>query len=282
MRNVTYPTLNEILLETSDGLKLAADYTEPPMCNSWVIMCHGISSHKKEYLDMFDISAKLLAEHGIGTLKFDFRGHGASEGAQADFSIIGQMIDIDAAIKWILDNAASGSQHISYLGVSFGGGVGVLYDYAEDVFASISLFAPVLDFGKTFITPSTRWAKSNFTPETLSRAKADGYLLLDGEFHIGRRLIAEMMFLDPLCCLQDKSYSKPVQIFHGDADNLVPASITSSALSSNAQLDIKILKGVGHGLYVDGDDDGKTEQSRAIQEIYYSSLVSYFRSSLKT
>ena len=79
----------------SNGLKLTGKVLLPDDARAdspvpGAVLCHGFGgSHR-----FMKSSAKILAEQGIATLVFDFRGHGASEGA-----IDGRQAD-DAVDAW--------------------------------------------------------------------------------------------------------------------------------------------------------------------------------------
>ena len=79
-------------IKTVDGYCLKAIGCLPKQPSKVVIMCHGISSHKQEYLDMFAHLSEMLTKCDIGSIRFDYRGHGESSGNSLDFSVISQII----------------------------------------------------------------------------------------------------------------------------------------------------------------------------------------------
>ena len=66
-----------------------------------VIMAHGLLGSKNEYLDTQARIAEKLEEHGIGSLRIDFCGHGDSERDLENFSLSSQIEDMSAAIEWL-------------------------------------------------------------------------------------------------------------------------------------------------------------------------------------
>ena len=88
-------------LKTIDGYQIAISHTivDKKILILWL---HGITVNKDEYLEFFKEGAEYVSQKGIDSLRIDFRGHGDSSGTSLDFSIVGQMIDIDSAIKYIL------------------------------------------------------------------------------------------------------------------------------------------------------------------------------------
>ena len=82
-------------LRTMDDFRIAAVYTETTV-HDVVIWMHGIAVNKDEYLNFFHDGSDYLAAEGIGSIRFDFRGHGDSSGKPRDFSLVGQNLDAEA------------------------------------------------------------------------------------------------------------------------------------------------------------------------------------------
>ncbi len=99
-----------IELQTSDEVKLAAWYTPPPN-SALVLVAHGYGDRRSE--DFYS----LFAGHGYGVLAWDFRGHGASEG---DLVTLGynEVLDVEAALEFAL--AQPDVRHIGGWGGSMG------------------------------------------------------------------------------------------------------------------------------------------------------------------
>lgn len=258
---------------TADGFRLKAILYIPKRVRKVVLMCHGISSHKQEYLDMFPRLADLLRQQDIGSIRFDYRGHGESSGSSIDFSVVSQLIDVETVVHWLGQQDGLENLPLSYVGVSFGGAPGLFYQKLHKSFQEISLFAPVLSYWSTFVEPKTDWGKANFCEDAWREAKSKGFLLLDGEFKIGLRLLNELLLLDPLNVIGQLDI--PIQIFHGSQDTLVPYSVAEVVANDYPKIDVRLIPEMGHGLYVGGDADGVTQESRAIQEYYFRTTVEF-------
>jgi fermentation-respiration switch protein FrsA (DUF1100 family) len=100
----------EIELQTSDGVRLAAWYT-PPQNGALILVAHGSGDRRSE--DFYI----LFAEHGYGVLAWDFRGHGASGG---DLVTLGyyETLDAEAALEYAL--VQPDVEHIGGWGGSMG------------------------------------------------------------------------------------------------------------------------------------------------------------------
>lgn len=265
-------TEDRVSIRTPDAFTLAGQLREVEDAEKVAVLCHGINSNKQEYLDVFPKLAERLAAVGISSLRFDFRGHGDSSGEAVDFNITGQMIDLKAVIAWIRSRYGGRREpDLAYVGVSFGGPPGIFLSGSGKTFSSISLIAPVLSYSQTFLSPRTEWARASFNEKSLEHARNFGYLLLDNEFVVGVRLIEEMELLHPEVSIG--SIGQDVLLFHGDADTMVPCEVSKSVGERFPNIDLRVLEGVGHGLYISGDDDGITPETAEIQDTVLGSIV---------
>lgn len=254
-------------IKTADGFCLKAIVCMPDSARKIVIMCHGITSHKQEYLDMFPMLAAKLSNVNIGSIRFDYRGHGESSGRSLDFSVVTQVIDLSTVLQWIKSHESYEKLPISYVGVSFGSAPGLFYQKIHHTFREISLFAPVVSFKDTFVEPTTPWGKDNFNHKAWQNAIQSGSLLLDGEFNMGLRLLNELLLIEPLEVIG--KLNVPIQVFHGSGDTLVPYSVAEQIQKVHSHIDVRLIPGMGHGLYFGDDEDGVSEKSKIIQENYY-------------
>lgn len=107
----------KVFFKDSEGNKLSAILSNPNKDQSQiVILCHGLNSTKdgstnKGLKDTFE-------KHKISTFRFDFFGHGESEGKIEDRSVSKFVDGILKAIKHIKD---LGFKKIGICGTSFGG-----------------------------------------------------------------------------------------------------------------------------------------------------------------
>ena len=181
--------------KSNDKIKLCGIFSIPDKMNGFVLLTHGITMDKNEYDDFYIDIAKTLYTKGIGSLRFDFRAHGESEGKQRDMTIIGELLDVEASVEKI---SGIWKNQITIMGTSFSAGSSILYTalYPSKV-KNLILLSPVLDYNATFIKPVTTWGKENFNKEGFSQLKNKGYMLLDGEFELGARLIEEFRVIKP-------------------------------------------------------------------------------------
>ena len=111
-RGLTFETL---VATTGDGVDLAAWYV-PTRTGAAVVLLHGAGSTRSNVLD----EARVLADHGIGVLMLDARGHGESEGTAMDFGWFGDL-DVRAGVDALVGRPDVDPRRIGVVGLSMGG-----------------------------------------------------------------------------------------------------------------------------------------------------------------
>jgi dipeptidyl aminopeptidase/acylaminoacyl peptidase len=117
--------MNEQPLEIlSDNLKLQGVLTTPDGA-SWpvVVLCHGMLSHKDS--SKYRQLARIFAEESTATVRFDFRGCGASEGSISDSSLSGRWRDLQKVMEKV-QNLQGYNGRLGLLGSSLGGYLALL------------------------------------------------------------------------------------------------------------------------------------------------------------
>ena len=66
-----------------------------------VIFCHGFSGTKDG--PMFELIADTLQAHGIASIRFDFNGHGESEGEFKDMTVPNEIVDARKVVEYVSD-----------------------------------------------------------------------------------------------------------------------------------------------------------------------------------
>ena len=223
-------------LDRGDGLRIA--FLRDPGNQPGVVFLPGFGS------DMTGEKATHLAAHargrGLGTLRLDYSGHGASEGA-FEAGTIGRWC---ADALAVIDRATEGKLILA--GSSMGGWIALLAALARpERVAGLLLIAPAPDF--------THWGLwENFTAaqrEALDRAgEVRIPMPWNEELRITRALIEDgrqHMLLGgeiPVAC--------PVRIVHGQADEQVPWEISLRIAERIPGPDVRVtlVKDGGHRL----------------------------------
>jgi len=104
----------DLILTTSDGLRLSAWYIPAIDARGTVLFCHGNAGNISSRLETIRIYNKL----GLNMLVFDYRGFGQSEGKPTES---GTYLDTDAAFDYLVENKGLSHDGIILLGRSLGG-----------------------------------------------------------------------------------------------------------------------------------------------------------------
>jgi alpha/beta superfamily hydrolase len=108
-----------------------------------VLICHGLGGHKVGRYRVYVDIAHHLAKSGIGTLRFDFRGSGDSEGDFNDITLEDQVSDTLVAMHYLEKHPAVDNSRIGLLGRSFGGAVAVIAASRYQRIKSFCLWSPI-------------------------------------------------------------------------------------------------------------------------------------------
>jgi uncharacterized protein len=176
-----------------------------------MILCHGFSSSKegrtRETLE------QRYNELGVATFRFDFFGHGESEGDFAEITVSKGVDDIRSAVTFLNE---LGYTKIGLFGASYGGNTAFLAAAQVPELFVLVLKCPVSDNIGESIAQST-----NITRE---KWKKQGYTEYKHEFGTNTK-VNYTFYTDPMNTIGYQEAAKiniPTLIVHGDADTLVP------------------------------------------------------------
>ncbi len=144
VRKNSFKSLKEkTFFENSKGNKLwgilsnPTSHEEKPI----IILCHGFSTSKegRTYVRLEEI----LNNSGISTFRFDFFGHGESEGEFEEITTSEAVDDIQNAIRFLKE---SGYKKTGLVGSSFGGMASIIEAGKTDDLYVLALKSPVSDY----------------------------------------------------------------------------------------------------------------------------------------
>jgi len=225
----------EIFYNTPDGIKICAQISTDIKKNSKrnIIMGHGLNNDMDEDGSFIKLSI-IFNKMGYNTLRFDFRGHGDSEGKTENVTIKGELIDIETSIKKYDEILGVKPKYI-IIASSFGAVASIFYTSKnEEKIEKLVLWNPVLDFDKTFLNAITPWGKTFFNPVGYEELRKKGYITIpETDFRIGRKLVEEFKKIKPYQILSEIKI--PVLTIHGTKDTAVPFEVSEKYGTPNNQ-----------------------------------------------
>ncbi len=258
-------------LKTIDGYQIAAAHTVVDK-KILILWLHGITVNKDEYLEFFKEGAEYVSQKGIDSLRIDFRGHGDSSGTSLDFSIIGQMMDVDSAIQYIFQSYPPNTIKLHVVGCSFGAppAIYAAANYSQYV-RSLILISPVLSYWRTFLDPETEWGKSIFNKKSMFKLNRTKQLYIEDTFPISIRLIEEMKLLRPDLTLAELQQN--TVIIHGDADSMVPYRVSKDISGKISAIKFISMPGMDHGFMDASDELGTSYKSLQNKKYIYDVIA---------
>lgn len=263
----------ETRFRSLDGLELSGAFTalRDMTASRVVVLVHGGGVTREEG-GFFTRMAEGLARAGTATLRFDLRGHGASQGHQRDLTLSGVVNDIRAAVDHAKELAALSDEGVALLGASFSGGLCAFYAaHHPETVHSLTLLNPLVDYKKRFIDDKPYWEGDRIAPEEGEALLRDGFLTHSPTFKLGRALLNEVHYLRPDRMLGHVRC--PTLIVHGTADTFIPVESSRRAVEQIAgPARLWQIDGAQHGIAVHEDPtyaDPQTQrwQAEVIEEV---------------
>jgi len=143
-------------LTTADDVGISAVYYPVTSASApAVLLLHGFARTRDEW----GTFPSTLQRNGIAVLAIDFRGHGESTRrltaagpelvdyhnfTPRDFQDM--LLDVEAAMDWLLDQPATDKHHIAIIGGSLGANVALRYALFNEDLAALVLFSPGITY----------------------------------------------------------------------------------------------------------------------------------------
>lgn len=172
---MTAQHIRESVVLQNQGLKIFGIFHKPLHTEKFpvVLICHGFGGHKVgRYRVYVDLSI-LLAEMGIGSLRFDFRGSGDSEGRFFDMTLETEVNDALIALKFLEEHPNVDRSRIGLIGRSLGGAVSIITASKSQSIKSMGLWAPLFD-GHQWIDKWENLHKQKIPPSEQALVEIDG------------------------------------------------------------------------------------------------------------
>jgi dipeptidyl aminopeptidase/acylaminoacyl peptidase len=210
-------TTNPVEFKNSRGDKLSGivRYSEPiePVKYPVMIILHGFAEDKHH--DLAADLANNLVHYGFLTLRFDFHGHGDSEGEFEEHTIQQQVDDVFAALDFVSTLPYADKDRISVFGTDIGGNIALLAA-AKDA----RIRCVIAQGARSHFEHHLRsWFQPHEFSELMTKGVHDHV-----EFKIRKEYVRSTRMQDIIEEL--KKVYVPVLFVHGNADFRVPIEET--------------------------------------------------------
>jgi len=227
----------KVYFKTQKGIKLCGILSNPTSDKKRpiVILCHGFSTSKnsRTYVRLQEI----LNNHDISTFRFDFFGHGESEGKFEDITISEAVDDVLNAIKFLKE---LGYSKMGLMGGSFGGLASIITASKTNDLFVLALKSPLSDYeGREKVIKNK---------DELENWREKGYrYYISGD---GRKLKLNYAFFEDSRNNNGYEAAKqirmPTLIVHGDKDESVPVKQSKKLTSLIENCRLEIIKKADH------------------------------------
>ena len=243
--NVKCQEVHQLWLQGSKGklytLLQYPDEVKKDVKYPLVIICHGFTGNCES--DLEEILSKDVVKLGMAALRFDFNGHGKSEGLFQDMTVVNEIDDLKDVIKWAQDQPWVES--IGLVGHSQGGVVVsmVAGELGAGIVKAEVLMAPAAVLRDDALRGNTLGAY--YDPWNI---KGD-YIELPGppgsdSLKLGKAYIETAMTL-PIYETARK-YTGPTLILQGTHDRIVPYTYAERYHDEINGSQLKLIEGDNH------------------------------------
>ena len=211
-----------------------------------VMLLHGFTGNKNNR-PLTD-TADLLEAEGIASIRFDFNGHGESEGDFVNMTVLNEIEDAKKVYDYV--KALDWVESVSVGGHSQGGVVTSMLagELGAEKVKSIVLFAPAAVLRDDAIRGSvmgTNYDAGNI-PESVK---------INGRYDLGRAYMTTSQTL-PIYETAEK-YTGPACIIHGTGDRIVPYTYGERYHKNYYDSEIHLFDGIDHGFTGAEDEAAK-------------------------
>ncbi len=227
----------KVFFKNSKGNRLCGIISDPTGYRHLPIMvlCHGFSTSKggRTYVRLEEIFN--LRKYSI--FRFDFFGHGESEGKFEDITVSEAVDDVKCAIRFVKD---LGYRKIGLIGSSFGGLASIITAGQSEDIHVLALKSPVSDYMGLLIARDQDL--------DIKKWKEKGSIAVEGVD--GQFLRLNYSFFEDAQKMNGYQYAKnikiPTLLVHGSCDQTVPLDQSRQASHLIPDCRLEIIEGADH------------------------------------
>lgn len=221
----------------SNGLKLCGVLSNPAndVSRPIMILCHGFTTSKDNKTNTQ--LEFLFNEKNIATFRFDFFGHGESEGKFEDITVSEAADDILCAIEYL---KRLGYAKIGLFGSSFGGAASIIAASKSNDLGILVLKSPVGDYLERELSRSTKAQLE----EWKNRGYKDYFDSKGNKYKLNYTFFDDFSNNDGFKAAE--KIKIPTLIVHGDADESVPIEQSKKIVGILSNGKLEIISGANH------------------------------------
>lgn len=186
---------------------------------SGVILYHGFSGARMEPGFMFVRFSRLLAEHNIASVRFDFLGSGESDGSFTDMTFSNEVEQASFILDYFKNLDVIDEDNIILLGLSMGGALaGYLSGMRSSELKGLVLWAPAGEM-RLFIEKRER---------EIENGVITGDVMDISGLRLGECFVEDIKQINVF--EKTAGYTGEVLIVHGTGDTVVPVKVSEGYL----------------------------------------------------
>ncbi|MCL9660676.1 alpha/beta hydrolase [Paenibacillus hunanensis] len=204
-----------------------------------VLMFHGFGSMRNEYFYAFVHMARQLEEAGIASLRFDFSGHGESDGEFFDFTFSNEVQEGIELVQYTRTLDFVDEQRISLLGMSLGSvAASMVAGAIPDQIDSLCLWSPAAVFTDEILVRGTLQGR------TIDIVQEQGYFDFNS-LKLGPAFFEDVKHIQVYEAV--RPYKGKVKILHGIDDWIAPVEYARRYVDTYEQpVELVEVEGVDH------------------------------------
>jgi alpha-beta hydrolase superfamily lysophospholipase len=231
--------MEEVMFVDLKGNQILGTISIPEQARVVVIISHGFTASKesKLYVELQNELNKI----GIGTLRYDYYGHGKMYCDNAKYTVtkdvtLSKCVDsINAAISFV---RSQGNYSIGLVGSSFGGLISLIAASQDPEIRALVL--------KSSVTEPIAFWKQRLGDERIKKWKQEGIMHYDKH---GENFELNYSFWEDLITYNTYKMAKniacPILIIHGGNDSVVPLK-QSQDLARIVNTEVNVVEGANH------------------------------------
>jgi dienelactone hydrolase len=232
-----------------------------------VLMLHGYGSSADEVGDMYGRLADALAAQGVGSLRIDFAGMGASPASTLEYTYDSMIGDASKALDWLSAQASVDPARIGVQGFSLGSLIGahlVGSDQRPVAFGSWS--GAILDGDPTAAPDAAADCE----------ASGEGHVVVDLGFRTLDHSCEYFTSMAASTALTDFApFAGSVLLVAGSEDTVVDPSVSEAASTASASENVtfEVIEGADHIYLVLTEDQALADQVITLTADWYADTL---------